>query len=129
MKSRNWGRIIFISSESGVNIPVEMIHYGVTKTMQIAPASGLAATTAGTGVTVNSVLAGSTRVWRASSDSSRTSLPARASSASDVEKEFFQKVRPSSLLKRFARIDEVATMVTYSGQSIGVGHQWCGGAG
>src|SRR6266446_6319400 len=61
MKSRNWGRIVFISSESAVNIPVEMIHYGVTKTMQVALASGLAETTSGTGVTVNSILAGPTR--------------------------------------------------------------------
>src|SRR6201981_2454831 len=61
MKAANWGRIIFISSESAINIPVEMIHYGVTKTMQVALARGLAETTAGTGVTVNSVLAGPTR--------------------------------------------------------------------
>src|SRR5204862_5001593 len=61
MKAADWGRIIFISSESAVNIPVEMIHYGVTKTMQVALARGLAETTAGTGVTVNSVLAGPTR--------------------------------------------------------------------
>ena len=61
MKAMNWGRIIFISSESAINIPVEMIHYGVTKTMQLALARGLAETTAGTGVTVNSVLAGPTR--------------------------------------------------------------------
>src|SRR5213082_2643725 len=61
MKARNWGRIIFISSESGINIPVEMIHYGVTKTMQLALARGLAETTAGTSVTVNSILAGPTR--------------------------------------------------------------------
>src|ERR1700677_1365862 len=60
MKTRNWGRVLFISSESAVNIPVEMIHYGVTKTMQIALASGLAAATSGTGVTVNSILAGPT---------------------------------------------------------------------
>jgi NAD(P)-dependent dehydrogenase (short-subunit alcohol dehydrogenase family) len=61
MKARNWGRIIFISSESAINIPVEMIHYGVTKTMQLALARGLAETTAGTSVTVNSILAGPTR--------------------------------------------------------------------
>ena len=61
MKTAGWGRIIFISSESAVNIPVEMIHYGVTKTMQVALARGLAESTAGTGVTVNSVLAGPTR--------------------------------------------------------------------
>src|SRR5439155_18820683 len=61
MKAKNWGRIIFISSESAINIPIEMIHYGVTKTMQLALARGLAETTAGTGVTVNSVLASPTR--------------------------------------------------------------------
>src|SRR2546429_1798917 len=60
MRAKSWGRIIFISSESAINIPVEMIHYGVTKTMQLALARGLAETTAGTGVTVNSVLAGPT---------------------------------------------------------------------
>src|SRR2546426_12519083 len=58
MRAKNWGRIVFISSESAINIPVEMIHYGVTKTMQLALARGLAETTAGTGVTVNSILAG-----------------------------------------------------------------------
>ena len=61
MKERNWGRIVFISSESAVNIPAEMIHYGMTKTAQLAVSRGLAETTAGTGVTVNAVLAGPTR--------------------------------------------------------------------
>jgi NAD(P)-dependent dehydrogenase (short-subunit alcohol dehydrogenase family) len=112
MKAKNWGRIIFISSESAVNIPVEMIHYGVTKTMQIALASGLAATTVGTEVTVNSVLAGPTRsegveVFISNMAKERKITPAT------VEKEFFQNVRPSSLLQRFATPDEVAAMVTY----------------
>jgi len=112
MKARNWGRIIFISSESAVNIPVEMIHYGVTKTMQVALANGLAATTAGTGVTVNSVLAGPTRsegVERFLKDIAAS----RGITPVDVEKEFFKNVRPGSLLQRFASTEEVAAMVTY----------------
>ncbi len=112
MKARNWGRIIFISSESAVNIPVEMIHYGVTKTMQIALASGLAATTAGTGVTVNSVLAGPTRSEGVESFISNMARERKITPAV-VEKEFFQNVRPSSLLQRFATPDEVAAMVTF----------------
>jgi NAD(P)-dependent dehydrogenase (short-subunit alcohol dehydrogenase family) len=112
MKLANWGRIIFISSESGVNIPVEMIHYGVTKTMQIALARGLADTTTGTGVTVNTVLAGPTRsegVEKFVKDmaSSRNVTP------ETVEEEFFKNVRPSSLLQRFATPEEVAALVTY----------------
>jgi NAD(P)-dependent dehydrogenase (short-subunit alcohol dehydrogenase family) len=112
MRAANWGRIIFISSESAVNIPVEMIHYGVTKTMQVALARGLAQTTAGTGVTVNSVLAGPTR-----SEGVETFLADIAKTknvtAADVEHEFFRTVRPSSLLQRFARTDEVAPLVTF----------------
>lgn len=112
MKARKWGRIIFISSESAVNIPVEMIHYGVTKTMQVALARGLAESAAGTGVTVNSVLAGPTR-----SEGVEKFIGSMAQSkgvtAADVEKEFFQTVRPSSLIKRFATTEEVAAMVTY----------------
>jgi len=112
MKQSNWGRIIFISSESAVNVPVEMIHYGVTKTMQIALARGLAETTKGTGVTVNTVLAGPTRsegVERFVKDMAASrGLPPAA-----VEKEFFQNVRPSSLLQRFASTEEVAALVTY----------------
>jgi NAD(P)-dependent dehydrogenase (short-subunit alcohol dehydrogenase family) len=112
MKSKNWGRIIFISSESGVNIPVEMIHYGVTKTMQIALARGLAETTSGTGVTVNTILAGPTR-----SEGVERFLKEIAASRSvttaAVEKEFFQNVRASSLLQRFASTEEVAALVTY----------------
>jgi NAD(P)-dependent dehydrogenase (short-subunit alcohol dehydrogenase family) len=112
MKSANWGRIIFISSESAVNIPVEMIHYGVTKTMQVALARGLAETTAGTAVTVNSVLAGPTRsegVEKFLIDMAK----AKKVTPGQIEKEFFQTARPSSLLQRFATIEEVAAFVTF----------------
>ena len=112
MKAANWGRIIFISSESAVNIPVEMIDYGVTKTMQVALARGLAETTAGTDVTVNSVLAGPTRsegVEKFISDMARTKNVA----PDKIETEFFRTTRPSSLLQRFATTDEVAALVTF----------------
>ena len=112
MKAKNWGRIIFISSESAINIPIEMIHYGVTKTMQLALARGLAETTAATSVTVNSILPGPTwseGVEQFANDmaKSRNVLP------TVVEKEFFETVRPSSLLKRFATAEEVATLVAF----------------
>ena len=112
MKAADWGRIIFISSESAVNIPVEMIHYGVTKTMQVALARGLAETTAGTGVTVNSVLAGPTRsegVEKFIADTAKT----KNATIAEVEQEFFRTVRPGSLLQRFARTDEVAALVAF----------------
>jgi NAD(P)-dependent dehydrogenase (short-subunit alcohol dehydrogenase family) len=112
MRFEDWGRILFISSESAVNIPVEMIHYGVTKTMQIALARGLAETTAGTGVTVNSVLAGPTRsegVEGFIEDMARTKNVTKA----QIEEDFFKHVRPSSLLQRFATCAEVASMVAY----------------
>jgi NAD(P)-dependent dehydrogenase (short-subunit alcohol dehydrogenase family) len=112
MKAANWGRIIFISSESAANIPVEMIHYGVTKTMQVALARGLAETTAGTAVTVNSVLAGPTRsegVEKFLIDMAKT----RNVTPDEIEKEFFRTTRPTSLLQRFATTDEVAALVTF----------------
>ncbi len=112
MKAANWGRIIFISSESAINIPVEMIHYGVTKTMQVALARGLAETTAGTAVTVNSVLAGPTRsegVEKFLIDMART----KNVTPEEIEKEFFRSARPGSLLQRFATTDEVAALVTF----------------
>jgi NAD(P)-dependent dehydrogenase (short-subunit alcohol dehydrogenase family) len=112
MIKRNWGRIIFISSESGVNIPVEMIHYGMTKTAQLAISRGLAETTAGTGVTVNSVLPGPTRsegVEKFVTDMAR----AKQMDAAAVEQEFFKTIRPSSLLKRFATPEEVAALVAF----------------
>jgi NAD(P)-dependent dehydrogenase (short-subunit alcohol dehydrogenase family) len=112
MRAAGWGRIIFISSESAVNIPVEMIHYGVTKTMQLALARGLAETTAGTGVTVNSVLAGPTRSEGVEGFIGNMATT-RGITPQQVEKEFFQTVRPSSLLQRFATPDEVAALVAF----------------
>lgn len=112
MKKRNWGRIVFISSESGVQIPAEMIHYGVTKTAQIAVARGIAETCAGTGVTCNAILPGPT-----ASEGVKDFVGSLASqggrSREQVEKEFFEKARPTSLLKRFATPDEVAAMVIF----------------
>src|SRR5437667_5155617 len=112
MKAKNWGRIIFISSESAINIPVEMIHYGVTKTMQLALARGLAETTAGTGVTVNSIVPGPTRSEGVEGFVSHMAT-SRNVERSVVEKEFFETIRPSSLLKRFATPEEVATLVAF----------------
>jgi len=112
MKTVGWGRVIFISSESAVNIPVEMIHYGVTKTMQVALARGLAETTAGTAVTVNSILPGPTRSEGAGAFLTEIARKKRTSAA-EVEKEFFATMRPSSLLKRFATPDEVAALVAF----------------
>jgi len=112
MLQENWGRIVFISSESGVNIPVEMVHYGVTKTAQIALARGLAEGTAGTGLMVNSVLPGPTRsegVGRFVEDLAK----GQGTDAASFEAEFFRTARPSSLLKRFATPEEVAAMVVY----------------
>jgi len=112
MLGKNWGRILFISSESAIQIPAEMVHYGMTKTAQIAIARGVAESVAGTGVTVNSILAGPTE-----SEGVGGFVDAMAKqqnkSKQEVEKEFFEHVRPSSLLKRFATVDEVAAMVTY----------------
>ena len=112
MLKKNWGRIIFISSESGVQIPAEMVHYGTTKTAQLGVSRGLAQQTAGTNVTVNTVIPGSTR-----SEGSEKFISDLAQeqglSKEEVVREFFEKVRPTSLLERFATIDEVATFVTY----------------
>jgi NAD(P)-dependent dehydrogenase (short-subunit alcohol dehydrogenase family) len=110
MKKRNWGRIIFVSSESALQIPVEMIHYGMTKTAQLAVARGLAETCAGTGLTVNSVLPGPTH--SAGVEEFVTQL-SKGKAFSDFEHEFFEKARPSSLLKRFATPQEVANMIAY----------------
>ena len=112
MRKRNWGRILFISSESGVQIPAEMVHYGMTKTAQIAVTRGIAESVAGTGVTANSILAGPTE-----SEGVVGFVEAMArqenKSKAEIEKDFFENVRPSSLLKRFATVDEVAAMATY----------------
>lgn len=112
MLAKNWGRILFISSESAVQIPVEMVHYGFSKTAQVAIARGIAESVAGTGVTVNSILPGPT-----ASEGMGGFIDAMASeqgkTKEQIEQQFFQYARPSSLLKRFATVDEVAAMVTY----------------
>jgi NAD(P)-dependent dehydrogenase (short-subunit alcohol dehydrogenase family) len=117
MKQRNWGRIVFISSESGIQIPAEMVHYGMTKAAQIAVARGIAETCAGTGVTCNAVLPGPT-----GSEGVKEFVSSLAQQSGQTfeqfEREFFEKVRPTSLLKRFARPDEVAPMVVYVGSPL-----------
>ncbi len=112
MKQANWGRIIFISSESGVQIPTEMIHYGMTKTAQIAVSRGLAESVAGTGITVNSILPGPTKS-RGVGDFVEGMARSAEKSFEQVEAEFFDHVRPTSLIKRFAAPQEVASLVAY----------------
>lgn len=110
MKQKNWGRIVFISSESGIQIPTEMIHYGMTKTAQLAVSRGLAETCGGTGVTVNAVLPGPTRSDGVDEFVNKLS---GGKPFTEFEKEFFTSVRPSSLLQRFATTEEVANLVVY----------------
>lgn len=112
MKRNNWGRIIFISSESGVQIPPEMIHYGMTKTAQLAVSRGLAESLAGTGITVNCVLPGPTRS-RGVEEFVDALAKREGKTFAQFETEFFQKVRPTSLIKRFAKPEEVASLVAY----------------
>lgn len=112
MRKSNWGRIIFISSESAIQIPEEMIHYGMTKAAQIAVARGLAEHVAGTGITVNSVLPGPTNS-RGVGEFVRELAAKEGKTFEEFEKEFFEKVRPTSLIKRFASPDEVAYLVCY----------------
>jgi NAD(P)-dependent dehydrogenase (short-subunit alcohol dehydrogenase family) len=112
MMERGWGRVVFISSESAVQIPAEMIHYGMTKTAQLAVSRGLAETTTGTGVTVNAVLPGPTESEGVATFVDRLAANNQVDRAT-VEKEFFRTARPSSLLKRFARPEEVAALVAF----------------
>ena len=112
LRKADWGRIIFISSESGVQIPAEMVHYGMTKTAQLAVSRGLAESVAGTGITVNSVLPGPTRS-RGVEDFVDTLAKSENKTFAEFEKEFFEKVRPTSLIKRFAIPEEVASLVAY----------------
>jgi NAD(P)-dependent dehydrogenase (short-subunit alcohol dehydrogenase family) len=112
MLQRNWGRIVFISSESGLNIPVEMIHYGMTKTAQLAISRGLAETVAGTGVTVNAVLPGPTRS-EGVADFFAKLAKEKGVTQEEMESQFIAQNRPSSLLRRLATVDEVANMVVY----------------
>lgn len=112
MRRANWGRIIFISSESAVQIPAEMIHYGMTKTAQLAVSRGLAEAVAGTGITVNSILPGPTRS-RGVEGFVEALAANEGKSFEAFETEFFEKVRPTSLIKRFATPEEVASLVAY----------------
>ncbi|WP_448702876.1 SDR family NAD(P)-dependent oxidoreductase [Mucilaginibacter sp. AW1-3] len=112
MLKKNWGRIIFISSESAVFIPDEMIHYGMTKTAQLAVSRGLAELTKGTGVTVNSILPGPTKSRGVEGFIEDIAKSGNTSTA-QVETDFFKNLRPTSLLQRFATVTEVANTVTY----------------
>jgi NAD(P)-dependent dehydrogenase (short-subunit alcohol dehydrogenase family) len=120
MLARNWGRILFVSSESGLQIPVEMIHYGTTKTAQLAIARGLAERVKGTGVTVNSVLPGPT-----ASEGVGTFVKELAAhqgiTMAEMEKQFFASARPSSLLGRFETVDEIASMIVYLSSTVASG--------
>ena len=112
MRRVDWGRIIFISSESGVQIPVEMIHYGVTKTAQLAISRGLAEAVAGTRITVNCVLPGPTKS-RGVGDFVDSLAKASGKTFEEIEAEFFERARPTSLIKRFASPEEIAALVAY----------------
>ncbi|HEY1940162.1 MAG TPA: SDR family oxidoreductase [Candidatus Angelobacter sp.] len=112
MVERKWGRVMFISSESALQIPAEMVHYGMTKTAQLAVARGLAETVAGTGVTVNSVLPGPTRSEGVEKFVEQVGKQS-GKNFEQMEKDFFRSMRPSSLIKRFATNEEVANMVIY----------------
>jgi NAD(P)-dependent dehydrogenase (short-subunit alcohol dehydrogenase family) len=112
MTRRGWGRIVFISSESGLNIPVEMIHYGMTKTAQLAVSRGLAEAAVGSGVTVNAVLPGPTRSDGVADFFAKLAKE-QGMSEGEMEKQFIAKNRPTSLIRRLATVDEVANMVVY----------------
>lgn len=112
MMKQNWGRIIFISSESAINIPTEMVHYGVSKTAILGLSRGLARLSKGSNVTVNSVLPGPT--WsRANKKGMEEQAKKEDKTLDEVKKEFFEHRRPTSLIQRFASTEEVANMVAY----------------
>lgn len=112
MVKRGWGRVVFVSSESALNIPREMIHYGTTKTAQLAVSRGLAMELVGTGVTVNTVLPGPT-----TTENSAGLRASRAKAAgitvAQLEAEFFDRLRPTSLIRRFATPEETANLCVY----------------
>ncbi len=112
MLDRNWGRIVLVASESGFNIPADMIHYGVSKAAQIALARGLAELTAGTGVTVNSVLPGPTASSGAETFFADYAVQ-NGIPAEEAEAHLLQSIRPTQLLRRFATVEEVANMIVY----------------
>jgi NAD(P)-dependent dehydrogenase (short-subunit alcohol dehydrogenase family) len=124
MLAKNWGRIIFVSSESAIQVPAEMVPYGMTKAAQLALSRGLAERARGTGVTVNCVLPGPTRsesldafVWGRAR--------ARGIADADVEKDFFATARPSSLIGRFETVDEVANLIVYTASARASGTTGC----
>ena len=112
MKAANWGRIVFISSESGINTPGEMVHYGMTKSAQLAVSRGLAQSCAGTGVTVNAVLPGPTRS-EGVADFFGKLAAGEGIGLDEMERRFFAEGRPTSILKRMIDPSEVAALVTY----------------
>jgi len=112
MLSRNWGRVVFISSESGMQIPEEMVHYGVTKAAQIALVNGISRLTKGTGVTVNAVLPGPTASEGVSDFVGQLASEAKVTPEA-FEKEFFRTARGTSLLQRFASVEEIANTVAF----------------
>jgi NAD(P)-dependent dehydrogenase (short-subunit alcohol dehydrogenase family) len=112
MKAANWGRIVFISSESGINTPGEMVHYGMTKSAQLAVSRGLAQSCAGTGVTVNAVLPGPTRSEGVADFFGKLAAESGIS-LEEMERRFFAEGRPTSILKRMIDPSEVAALVTY----------------
>jgi NAD(P)-dependent dehydrogenase (short-subunit alcohol dehydrogenase family) len=112
MLERKWGRIIFVSSESALQIPPEMIHYGMTKTAQLAVARGIAESIPASGVTVNSVLAGPTESEGVAAFIESLAKQ-QGESKESVVRDFFEHARPTSLLKRFAKTEEVASMIVY----------------
>ncbi len=121
MLEKNWGRVVFISSESAQQIPTEMIHYGMSKTAQVAIARGVAQSVVATGVTVNTVLAGPT-ASEGASEFVQNMARQQAISPAEVEKQFFATIRPTSLLKRFETPEEIAAVVAFvaSTQSVAI---------
>jgi NAD(P)-dependent dehydrogenase (short-subunit alcohol dehydrogenase family) len=112
MKARNWGRIVFISSESALNVPPEMMQYGLTKTAQLSVSRGLAEMTVGTNVTVNTVMPGPTSSEGVGEYVSRLAA-SHKKDKSEVEKDFFKSARPSSILQRFITTEEIASVVAF----------------
>jgi NAD(P)-dependent dehydrogenase (short-subunit alcohol dehydrogenase family) len=112
MRTRGWGRIVFISSESALQIPPEMIHYGMTKTAQLALSRGLAETTIGTEVTVNAVLPGPTASEGVTAFVDKLAAEQGVGRAA-FEQQFFASMRPSSLLQRFETPEEIAAVVGF----------------